>query len=427
MSLDIDIERLRIILNIKGNKLSSSELDVFIDKMRKESSFLQIDTLNVYNGIRYIGRIVDEKFSNFTILIFEEGYCYVGSMNNNFPNGFGKFYYPDGSYYEGMWLNGYKNGVGKYFTDNKYIITEWAMGLKEGDGIIKSCENNNILYRVEYKFDVEISRISSDDYNNNVELFNVYNSNYNKETEKIYELYKKRIEELEERIYNSNKYTSKLFDHLSYITDKYNDQTKKDNTTIENLKSKLDRSESISIDMSRLMLNSNTIILQKTSEIDRINKRIVNLMKSNESLNNENIELIDRNKILDTDAKNFENLLYEKEEHFYDINEINKKVIEDLKKEIINLKRAIDEIRNENIDSSNVQNTLSNNINSSNQMDNENNICKICKENSKDVVLVPCHHLAACNDCYNHMIEHDDLIYCPICSREVVESIQIFL
>lgn len=182
MSLDIDIERLRIILNIKGNKLSSSELDVFIDKMRKESSFLQIDTLNVYNGIRYIGRIVDEKFSNFTILIFEEGYCYVGSMNNNFPNGFGKFYYPDGSYYEGMWLNGYKNGVGKYFTDNKYIITEWAMGLKEGDGIIKSCENNNILYRVEYKFDVEISRISSDDYNTNVELFNVYNSNYNKET-----------------------------------------------------------------------------------------------------------------------------------------------------------------------------------------------------------------------------------------------------
>ena len=137
--------------------MSSSELDIFIERMRSESNFIQIESLNIYNGIRYIGRIIDDKFSNFTILIFEEGYCYVGSLNNNFPNGFGKFYYPDGSYYEGMWLNGYKNGLGKYFTDNICIITEWTMGLKEGDGIIKSIENNNVLYRVEYKFDVEIS------------------------------------------------------------------------------------------------------------------------------------------------------------------------------------------------------------------------------------------------------------------------------
>ncbi len=54
------------------------------------------------------------------------------------------------------------------------------------------------------------------------------------------------------------------------------------------------------------------------------------------------------------------------------------------------------------------------------QSDNDQNTCKICLDNSKEIVFVPCGHYAACEDC------SESLIKCPICRADIVDKIKMY-
>lgn len=52
----------------------------------------------------------------------------------------------------------------------------------------------------------------------------------------------------------------------------------------------------------------------------------------------------------------------------------------------------------------------------------DNRICIICFENERDILFIPCHHLLCCRDCYFKLSQT-----CPICSRHIENSIQVFI
>lgn len=52
---------------------------------------------------------------------------------------------------------------------------------------------------------------------------------------------------------------------------------------------------------------------------------------------------------------------------------------------------------------------------------NEKNACILCYDNEKDIVLLPCSHLAICRQCKQFI---NDL--CPICRRKIDDSFQIY-
>ncbi|XP_052810441.1 baculoviral IAP repeat-containing protein 3-like [Mya arenaria] len=47
--------------------------------------------------------------------------------------------------------------------------------------------------------------------------------------------------------------------------------------------------------------------------------------------------------------------------------------------------------------------------------------CKVCRERSAIVLLLPCSHLAACVQC------GPNLTTCPVCNRRIVETVRTFI
>ena len=53
----------------------------------------------------------------------------------------------------------------------------------------------------------------------------------------------------------------------------------------------------------------------------------------------------------------------------------------------------------------------------------ENEECIICHENKKTILLLPCKHLCLCAGCF----ASNDMKLCPLCRKEVVDSVEVFL
>ena len=51
-------------------------------------------------------------------------------------------------------------------------------------------------------------------------------------------------------------------------------------------------------------------------------------------------------------------------------------------------------------------------------------MCVICQEYLRDVILLPCHHLSACSDCYSHLASKNK---CMDCSKTVDSIAHVFL
>ena len=49
-------------------------------------------------------------------------------------------------------------------------------------------------------------------------------------------------------------------------------------------------------------------------------------------------------------------------------------------------------------------------------------LCVICCEKEKSIVLLPCRHMCLCEDCS----EHDDLLQCPLCRRQIAHKFSVF-
>ncbi|XP_052809874.1 baculoviral IAP repeat-containing protein 8-like [Mya arenaria] len=47
--------------------------------------------------------------------------------------------------------------------------------------------------------------------------------------------------------------------------------------------------------------------------------------------------------------------------------------------------------------------------------------CKVCRERQALILLIPCSHLATCVQC------EQNLTICPVCNRQVVETVKTFL
>ena len=52
----------------------------------------------------------------------------------------------------------------------------------------------------------------------------------------------------------------------------------------------------------------------------------------------------------------------------------------------------------------------------------EERVCVICKENSKNVLLMPCRHMCVCGSCGFL----DVLVQCPLCREQISERIKVF-
>ena len=52
----------------------------------------------------------------------------------------------------------------------------------------------------------------------------------------------------------------------------------------------------------------------------------------------------------------------------------------------------------------------------------ENEECIICHDNRKSILLLPCKHLCLCAGCFSS----NDMTICPLCRKEVVDSMEVY-
>lgn len=49
--------------------------------------------------------------------------------------------------------------------------------------------------------------------------------------------------------------------------------------------------------------------------------------------------------------------------------------------------------------------------------------CIICFDNLKNIILVPCHHMAMCSFCYENLNRK----MCPICRKNILNVVRIYI
>jgi hypothetical protein len=52
----------------------------------------------------------------------------------------------------------------------------------------------------------------------------------------------------------------------------------------------------------------------------------------------------------------------------------------------------------------------------------QQNLCVICLDNEKSVLLMPCRHLCVCEECANRA----NLARCPVCRDRIEQTIKVF-
>lgn len=58
-------------------------------------------------------------------------------------------------------------------------------------------------------------------------------------------------------------------------------------------------------------------------------------------------------------------------------------------------------------------------------LDDDNNMCVVCMEALRTIVLVPCGHLALCKSCCEAIIEKPAKKECPLCCQSVEYHVEV--
>ncbi len=88
-----------------------------------------VQTINLDNGSRYVGQVVNEKFHGNGKLTWADGSSYDGQWRNGLFHGAGTYIYSSGDQYTGEFNDGKQHGIGTYtYSDGSNIRGLWQNG-----------------------------------------------------------------------------------------------------------------------------------------------------------------------------------------------------------------------------------------------------------------------------------------------------------
>lgn len=79
----------------------------------------------------------------------------------------------------------------------------------------------------------------------------------------------------------------------------------------------------------------------------------------------------------------------------------------------------------ENVDGNSNENAQDVNCSPLNKSNGNSNLCVICQDRPKSIVLLPCRHLCLCRSCTYHLQSYRTI--CPLCRERFCETIQVYV